>query len=54
MNNILTNKAASLERCLNRIRTEYIGFENELLTNVEKRLEDFISSSRILIQKFNT
>jgi uncharacterized protein YutE (UPF0331/DUF86 family) len=37
MNNILTNKAASLERCLKRIRDEYTGFEDALLTNFTKQ-----------------
>lgn len=37
MNNILTNKAASLERCLKRIHDEYTGFEHELMTNFTKQ-----------------
>ncbi len=37
MDNILFNKAESLERCIKRIKEEYIGHEKELHTNHTKQ-----------------
>jgi len=34
---VLTNKAAIIERCILRIKEEYIGFEKELETNFTKQ-----------------
>lgn len=37
MDDVILNKAASLERCIQRIKSEYFGFENELETNFTKQ-----------------
>lgn len=34
---ILSNKAASIERCIKRIREEYIGHEQDFLTNYTRQ-----------------
>jgi len=34
---VLNNKAAIIERCVKRIKEEYIGFENEFDTNFTKQ-----------------
>jgi len=34
---VLNNKAAIIERCISRIKEEYIGFEDELSTNFTKQ-----------------
>ena len=37
MDDILLNKMAIIERCLNRIAEEYVGHEEELLTNYSRQ-----------------
>lgn len=37
MDDILLNKAMNIERCIQRIKQEYFGFENELATNYTKQ-----------------
>ena len=37
MNNVILNKAASLERCIKRIQEEYSGYEKEFKTNHTKQ-----------------
>jgi len=37
MDNVIINKVESIERCLNRIEEEYVGFEDELKTNFTKQ-----------------
>lgn len=37
MDDVILNKAASLERCIRRIKEEYVGFEQELKTNFSKQ-----------------
>ncbi len=37
MDDVLLNKKTALERCLIRIREEYLGFESALETNVAKQ-----------------
>lgn len=37
MDDIILNKAATIERCLQRTREEYIGFENEFNNNYTKQ-----------------
>lgn len=34
---VLLNKAAIIERCLQRVRTEYVGHEKELETNLTRQ-----------------
>ncbi|MDE2024779.1 MAG: DUF86 domain-containing protein [Gammaproteobacteria bacterium] len=34
---VILNKAASIERCLDRVRQEYAGHENELATNFTRQ-----------------
>lgn len=37
MDDVILNKIASIENCLNRIREEYEGYEDELETNYAKQ-----------------
>jgi uncharacterized protein YutE (UPF0331/DUF86 family) len=37
MDDVILNKAAILERCIRRIKEEYIGFEQEFKTNYTKQ-----------------
>lgn len=37
MDNVLLNKAATIERCLKRIAEDYIGHEDELATNFTRQ-----------------
>ena len=37
VNDVLLNKSAALERCLGRIREEYLGSEDEFTTNYTKQ-----------------
>ena len=37
MNEVLVNKAQSIERCIQRIKSEYIDFEDEIATNFTKQ-----------------
>lgn len=37
MDDVLLNKAAAIERCLQRVSEEYQGFENELETNYTRQ-----------------
>jgi len=37
MDNVLINKADTIERCIARVREEYIGFEDSLTTNFTKQ-----------------
>lgn len=37
MDDVLVNKAATIERCLKRIREEYLGHEEELLTDLSRQ-----------------
>jgi hypothetical protein len=43
MDDVIVNKAAIIERCLQRIKEEYIGFEKEL--------DVFLEFNRCLLQK---
>lgn len=37
VDDVLLNKSASLERCIKRVREEYVGHEKELKTNYTKQ-----------------
>lgn len=37
MDNVILNKAESLERCIKRIKEEYLGHEDELESNLTKQ-----------------
>lgn len=37
VDDVILNKAANIERCIERVREEYQGFEQELLTNFTKQ-----------------
>lgn len=37
MDDVILNKAQTIERCINRIKEEYSGFEKEFATNLTKQ-----------------
>lgn len=37
MDDIILNKIAIIERCIKRVQQEYLGYENELITNFTKQ-----------------
>lgn len=47
VDNVILNKAATMERCIDRIREEYEGFEDELASNLTRQDSIILNLERL-------